>query len=98
MLACRKHWFALPAKIRDAIWREYRSGQEIDKKPSLRYLAVRQLACAYLVFKPGDEEAVKETLPYLAQAVRYSKAAVAGGFGDPLVGLTAGWQNLEEGK
>ena len=39
MWGCRKHWFALPPKIRSAIWRVYRPGQEIDKEPSLEYLA-----------------------------------------------------------
>jgi hypothetical protein len=44
MFACREHWFALSKEMQDAIWREYRSGQEVDKRPSLRYLAVQQLA------------------------------------------------------
>jgi len=86
-LACPWHWRALPKKIQDAIWREYRSGQEIDKKPSLRYLAVQRLACAHLVFKPHSEKAVLAALPYLAEAVRYSKEAVKAGLGDPLENL-----------
>lgn len=46
MFMCRAHWFSLRKPIRDAIWNEYRSGQEIDKRPSLRYLAVQQRAIA----------------------------------------------------
>jgi len=84
MLGCPWHWRALPKKIQDAVWREYRAGQELDKKPSLRYLSVQRLALAHLVFKPDSEKAVLKALPYLAQAVRYSKAAVAAGLGDPL--------------
>lgn len=38
MYACQYHWWALPAKIRAQIWATYRDGQEIDKKPSKRYL------------------------------------------------------------
>ncbi len=82
--ACREHWFSLPKKIQDAIWREYRPGQETDKKPSWRYMAVQRLACAYLVFEPNSERAATEALLYLHNAVRYAKMAIAGGLGDPL--------------
>lgn len=37
---CKKHWFRLPKRLRAAIWRTYRPGQEIDKNPSPEYLAV----------------------------------------------------------
>jgi hypothetical protein len=37
---CKKHWYSLPAELRAAIWREYRPGQEIDKRPSQAYLDV----------------------------------------------------------
>lgn len=88
MFMCKPHWFSLPKKIRNAIWREYRPGQEIDKDPSFRYLAVQQLACAHSVFKPDDEEAVMEALLYLSQAFRFQRAAVAAEEGDPFEGLT----------
>jgi hypothetical protein len=87
MLMCRAHWFALPPKIRSAIWREYRPGQEISKRPSLRYLAVQRLACAYSVFKPNDEKAALEALGYLAEGVRHAREAVKAGLGDPLENL-----------
>jgi hypothetical protein len=87
MFMCRRHWFALPQKIRDAIWREYREGQEIDKRPSARYLAVSQLACAYSIFRPNSERAAMAAAPYLAAAVHYREAAISEGDGDSLVGL-----------
>lgn len=40
MWGCRNHWYKLPKKLRDKVWENYRSGQEIDKKPSAEYLAV----------------------------------------------------------
>jgi hypothetical protein len=40
LFACRKHWFAIPKPLRDAIWREYRPGQEITKDPSREYVEV----------------------------------------------------------
>src|SRR6185369_14871161 len=73
MLFCLPHWRALPKKVQDAVWREYRSGQEIDKKPSLRYLSVQRLACAHSVFKPDDEEAALLALVCLKEAVNYSR-------------------------
>jgi hypothetical protein len=87
MFACKAHWFALPKKIRDAIWREYRPGQENDKNPSLRYMAVQRLACAHLAFKPHDEVAAAQSLELMFEAVRYGRASVDEGFGDPLEGL-----------
>jgi len=51
MWGCRTHWFTLPKHLRDAIWREYRPGQEIDKHPSEAYmevaLEVQRWAVAY---------------------------------------------------
>jgi hypothetical protein len=87
MFACKAHWFALPKKIRDAIWREYRPGQENDKSPSLRYMAVQRFACSRLAFRPNDESAAAESLEILAEAFAYCRAAVAQGFGDPLEDL-----------
>jgi len=39
MWGCKAHWFKLPAKIRRAIWRAYRPGQEDRMDPSPHYLA-----------------------------------------------------------
>lgn len=38
MLACRKHWFALPKRLQLAIWANYVPGQEITKTPTADYL------------------------------------------------------------
>jgi hypothetical protein len=90
MFACRAHWFALRKKTRDAIWREYRPGQENDKKPSLRYLSVQRFACAELAFRPNDEAAALESARYLAEAIRLREEAIERGDGDPLDGLAPG--------
>jgi hypothetical protein len=34
---CKRHWFMVPAPIRDWVWREYRPGQETTKKLSDGY-------------------------------------------------------------
>lgn len=87
MLACRMHWFALRKAVRDAIWREYRRGQEQDKRPSWRYMAVQRLAIAELAFKPHDEEAARIAAGYLLEAERFRARAIEAGQGDPLEGL-----------
>jgi hypothetical protein len=38
LLGCKRHWFALPKRIRDDLKRHYRPGQEDDsKKPAQEY-------------------------------------------------------------
>lgn len=48
MFMCRRHWRMLPARLRSAIWRHYRPGQETDKQPSARYLDVAREAVEWL--------------------------------------------------
>jgi hypothetical protein len=89
LLMCPRHWFALPGKLRAAIWREYRPGQERDKGPSLRYMAVQRRAIGTLVFRPHDEEAARLAAPYLLEAEAFRQAAIEAGQGDPLEGLSS---------
>jgi hypothetical protein len=87
LFACRGHWFALRPELQRAIWREYRFGQEVDKKPSLRYLCVQQRAVAELAFKPHDEAAALACAPYALKSNEYRLKAIDDGLGDPLEGL-----------
>jgi len=38
MWGCRPHWYALPSVLRARVWRHYRLGQEVDKRPSEAYI------------------------------------------------------------
>ena len=38
MWGCKDHWFALPMRLRNEIWRTYKVGQEITMTPSDEYL------------------------------------------------------------
>src|SRR5262249_32918096 len=38
MWGCRKHWYALPARLRSKIWARFRPGQEKPRTPSREYL------------------------------------------------------------
>jgi hypothetical protein len=87
MLACRQHWYVLPKSLRDAIWRQYRPGQETDKQPSHAYLAVQRLACARLTFRPNDAGAAKQAAALLVAALAYRNLATAESGVDPLAGL-----------
>lgn len=87
MFACRSHWFALPKKIRDAVWNEYVPGQEDTKTPSFRYMAVQRLAVAHTAFKPHDEHAAYTAACYTAEALKWREKAIEAGQGDPLEGL-----------
>lgn len=35
---CRPHWYKLPLRLRNRIWRLYRPGQETSKTPSREYV------------------------------------------------------------
>lgn len=87
MWGCRTHWYALPRKIRDAVYREYRPGQENDKQPSPRYMAVQRLAVAHTAFRPFDEAAAYVAAQYIIEALAWRERAIQAGQGDPLEGL-----------
>jgi hypothetical protein len=89
LFMCRAHWYSLRKPLRDAIWREYRHGQENDKRPSPRYLAVQQRAVAEVAFRPNDEQAASDAAPYALAAERWRQVAIERGDGDPLEGLAA---------
>jgi hypothetical protein len=43
-LMCGAHWRRVPVDIQRRIWKHYRPGQEIDKRPTAEYLAVMKEA------------------------------------------------------
>ena len=88
LLMCNPHWLSLPKPIRDAVWREYRDGQERGAvRPSSRYLAVQRLAVAHTALLPEDEEAALVAASYLMLAEGFAARAVEEGAGDPLEDL-----------
>ena len=87
MFMCRAHWFKLRKPMQKAIWREYRPGQERDKNPSQRYLAVQRLAVAEVAFRPNDAKSLEVMKPYLVASMQARVQAIREGAGDPLQGL-----------
>jgi len=48
MHMCRKHWFMLPVALRFLIIKNYRKGQEIDKRPTRAYVEAVQRTTAWI--------------------------------------------------
>jgi hypothetical protein len=44
LLMCIKHWRMVPLAIQRKVWRAYRPGQEIDKRPTDNYFVVAREA------------------------------------------------------
>lgn len=53
MLFCADHWCMLPKTAQSVIYREYRAGQERDKRPSARYLVAQAMVVAFVAGKDG---------------------------------------------
>lgn len=48
-LMCPGHWGLVPKGLQDLVWRAYRPGQEVDKRPSADYLEAAKRAIAAAV-------------------------------------------------
>jgi hypothetical protein len=49
LLMCARHWQMVPRAVKVLVWKHYRPGQEIDKRPSAEYMLV-QRAAVWAVF------------------------------------------------
>lgn len=87
MFMCRDHWRRLPRKFKNAIWREYRPGQERSKTPTARYMAVQQMAIGTIAFRPNDEAEAQISGDYVLRAMMFARMAMDDGDGNPLDGL-----------
>lgn len=50
---CLPHWRMVPKILQDVLWKHYRQGQEIDKTPSLEYIAVAFSSISCVALKEG---------------------------------------------
>lgn len=44
LLMCLPHWRMVPKDIQKLVWKNYRPGQEVDKRPTREYLEVMKRA------------------------------------------------------
>jgi hypothetical protein len=55
MFMCRPHWFSVPKRLRDEVWRTYREGQCDDKQPSADYCRAAKAAVIAVAEREGRE-------------------------------------------
>ncbi len=55
MFMCRRHWFSLPKRLRDAVWRTYRAGQCDDWEISSAYADAASEAVRFVAAKEGKD-------------------------------------------
>ena len=53
MHMCLKHWRMVPKAVQELIWKHYRPGQEIDKKPTIDYIATAFVSISCVALKEG---------------------------------------------
>ncbi len=53
LFMCKKHWFMINKSLRDRLWCEYRTGQEVTKTPSAAYMVVAKKAIREVAYKEG---------------------------------------------
>lgn len=55
MFMCKRHWFSVPKRLRDEIWRTYRDGQCDDMSPSVDYCRAAKAAVIAIAEKEGHK-------------------------------------------
>ena len=53
MHMCLNHWRMVPKAVQELIWKHYRAGQEIDKRPTIEYIAVAFVSVSCVALKEG---------------------------------------------
>ena len=78
MFMCKRHWFMLPKRMRDAIWAAYQPGQE-DRlvRPTEEYFRVTDEAEVYVaereavrLARPPSDESAWKTIRAMQEADR----------------------------
>jgi hypothetical protein len=79
MFACLAHWRKLPREHQQAIWREYRPGQEIRKDPTPAYLLVQARAVLVLaIIDRIEAELIERQRKYVAMLEGKTTGCVGG--------------------
>ena len=55
MLMCRRHWYMVPNRIREAVWASYRPGQCDDMSPSVEWHQAADAAIGFVAAKEGQK-------------------------------------------
>lgn len=57
---CGSHWRMVSQRNQAAVWKHYRHGQEIDKRPSREYLEAARAAIAEVAAKERAQRAAHQ--------------------------------------
>lgn len=74
---CPHHWRRVPRPLKIGIWRHYRPGQEIDKRPSPAYLEAAQAAIVAVADAEGTGDACRAHYARLRSAGAQAVGALA---------------------
>lgn len=89
-IACLMHWFCLPERVSDLLYREYLTARlgvaGFDKRH--RYQAIRELALAHWVLDAGLEAGMEKHREHMERAKFQRRRALDGGEGDPFSQLS----------
>lgn len=55
LVMCNRHWRMVPRQLQREVWRHYRKGQEIDKRPTLAYLIAQRAAVNAVAVSEGHK-------------------------------------------
>lgn len=55
MHMCLQHWRMVPKAVQELIWKHYRPGQEIDKRPTIEYIATAFVSVSCVALKEGKQ-------------------------------------------
>ncbi len=58
---CLNHWHMVPNAVQDLIWKHYRPGQEIDKEPTIEYIATAFVSISCVALKEGRQLPILRT-------------------------------------
>lgn len=53
MHMCSAHWRLVPKTVQELIWKHYRPGQEIDKRPTIEYILVAFVSVSCVALREG---------------------------------------------
>lgn len=71
-LMCAPHWFMVPHPLRREVWRQYRPGQEEDKKPTAAYLNAAREAINAVALQEGQQP-----IPETAEIIKTLESMLA---------------------
>jgi hypothetical protein len=81
-LMCRRDWHHVPKRLRDQVWRTWRSGQDASSREH-QQAVLHAIVAAHLARLPGWRRPLIRLWLLLKAGARHNPAKTAGGINDP---------------